>query len=69
MQAVHIDIIYVDFLQDSSASPDRMGIKVTVDRKMGSVGKALYKFFTEINSNESRTVVKPTAVLSTIRQW
>ncbi|XP_065912947.1 ubiquitin carboxyl-terminal hydrolase 45-like isoform X2 [Dysidea avara] len=55
-------------LKDSSASPDRMGIKVTVDRKMGSVGKALYKFFTEINSNESRTVVKPTAVLSTIRQ-
>ena len=59
----------VHFLQDSSVSPEHRNKRVTVDRRMGSVGKALYEFFNEINSNESRTVFKPSTVLSTIRQW
>jgi len=44
-------------------------IRVDVDRKMGSLGKVLFDFFVEINSNELRSVVKPNTVLSTIRQW
>ncbi|XP_065912951.1 ubiquitin carboxyl-terminal hydrolase 45-like isoform X2 [Dysidea avara] len=61
---LNLDLI----LTDSSVSPEHRNKRVTVDRRMGSVGKALYEFFNEINSNESRTVFKPSTVLSTIRQ-